>query len=84
MSKYALIIDHELCWGCRTCEVACKQEHLAPEGVRFISVKEHGPQMIGDKPDFVFHVNVCRHCDEPECVDACPDEDRDGYNLRVP
>jgi Fe-S-cluster-containing dehydrogenase component len=74
MLKYNLIIDHDLCWGCRTCEVACKQEHNSPEGVRLICVEEVGPCMVADKLDFVFHVNVCRHCDEPQCVDACPDE----------
>ena len=26
MHKYALVIEHEACWGCKTCEVACKQE----------------------------------------------------------
>ena len=73
MTKYKLFIDHDLCWGCRTCEVACKQEHHSREGVRFISVEEDGPGTVGDKLNFVFHVNVCRHCDTPECVDSCPD-----------
>ncbi|MCK5721978.1 MAG: 4Fe-4S binding protein, partial [Gammaproteobacteria bacterium] len=27
MKAYSLIIDHESCWGCKTCEVACKQEN---------------------------------------------------------
>ncbi len=74
MPNYTLHIDHELCWGCKTCEVACKQEFATPEGVKLISVEEVGPAMIEDKLDFVFHVNVCRHCDEPPCVDACADE----------
>ena len=73
MTKYELLIDHDLCWGCRTCEVACKQEHHSGEGVRFISVEEDGPAMVGDKLNFVFHINVCRHCDTPECLDTCPD-----------
>ena len=71
MSKYAFIIDHEACWGCKTCEVACKQELNIPDGVRLISVKEDGPKMVGDKLDFVFQVNTCRHCDEPPCAEAC-------------
>ena len=33
-----------------------------------------GPGMIAGKLDFVFRVNLCRHCDEPPCVDACPEE----------
>ncbi|MBW2412285.1 MAG: 4Fe-4S binding protein, partial [Deltaproteobacteria bacterium] len=51
MTKYELIIDHDLCWGCRACEVACKQEHHAPDGIRFIAVGEDGPKIIEDKLD---------------------------------
>jgi Fe-S-cluster-containing dehydrogenase component len=74
MHKYALIIEHEACWGCKTCEVACKQEFNTPQGVRFISVVEDGPKMHGGKLDFVFRVNVCQHCEDPPCADACTDE----------
>lgn len=73
MNKYALVIDHKSCWGCKTCEVACKQEFHVPDGINLIFVSEDGPKMVGDKLDFVFHVNVCRHCDEPPCVEACPE-----------
>ena len=74
MKQYALIIDHESCWGCKTCEVVCKQENRAVDGVRLISVLEEGPGMIDGKMDFMFRVNVCRHCDDPPCVDACSEE----------
>ena len=74
MKTYELIIDHESCWGCRTCEVACKQENRDPDGVRLIKVLEEGPRIIDGRLDFTFRVNVCRHCDEPACVDACPEE----------
>ena len=40
MKTYALEIDHEACWGCKTCEVACKQENRAVDGVKLISVSE--------------------------------------------
>ncbi len=73
MNTYALIIDHEACWGCKACEVACKQENRAADGVRFISVLEDGPGVIHGKLDFVFRVNVCRHCDDPACASACPE-----------
>jgi len=73
MKPYELIIDHESCWGCRTCEVACKQEHHAPEGIRLIKVLEEGPKIIDGKPEFIYRVNLCRHCDEPACAEACPE-----------
>ena len=74
MKTYALGIDHEACWGCKTCEVACKQENRAAEGVKLIFVSEDGPGMIDGKLDFVFRVDLCRHCDEPPCADACSEE----------
>ena len=74
MKKYALTIDHEACWGCKTCEVACKQENRAADGIKLIYVSEDGPKMVDGEPYFVFQVNVCRHCDDPDCIDACPEE----------
>jgi Fe-S-cluster-containing dehydrogenase component len=74
MKTHALEINHEACWGCKTCEVACKQENRAADGVKLISVSEEKPRMIDGKLDFVFRVNLCRHCDEPPCVSACPEE----------
>jgi len=74
MGKYALVIDNERCWGCKTCEVACKQENGKPNGVKLIRVKEDGFRAGGNGLDFVFEVNVCRHCEEPACVEACPEE----------
>jgi len=74
MRPYALIIDHESCWGCKTCEVACKQENHAPSGMKLIWVQEDGPRMIDHRPDFRFRVEVCRHCEEPECMMVCPEE----------
>ncbi|MBK5101205.1 MAG: 4Fe-4S binding protein [Desulfobacteraceae bacterium] len=73
MKKYALVIDHESCWGCKTCEVACKQENRAADGIKLIAVSEDGPRFINGRLDFVFQVNMCRHCDDPPCAEACPE-----------
>lgn len=27
MAQYGMLIDYEYCTGCRTCELACQQEH---------------------------------------------------------
>jgi Fe-S-cluster-containing dehydrogenase component len=62
MSRFEINIDHDLCWGCKTCEVACKQENRAADGVKLICVEEDGPRLIDDKLDFSFQVNLCRHC----------------------
>ena len=73
MKKFNLTIDNHLCWGCKTCEVACKQENQAAVGVKLISVRENGPEPVDGKLDFTFHVGLCRHCDDPPCADACPE-----------
>lgn len=74
MTGYKIIIDHELCWGCKACEVACKQENKAPTGIKLIAVSEDGPHRIDGELAFSFHVDLCRHCDDASCVDICPEE----------
>jgi len=73
MEPYVLIIEDLSCWGCKACEVACKQENRAPDGVQLIRVTEDGPRMVGGKMDFVYRVVTCRHCEKPACVTACPE-----------
>ena len=73
MKHFELVIDHELCWGCKTCEVACKQEHHMPDGIKLISISENGHSLRGEKMDFIYEADRCRHCDDPSCVDACPE-----------
>ncbi len=77
MNKYALIIEEYACWGCKTCEVACKQEYnpvQSDNGVKYLSVWPDGPKPMNGKLDFVWRVNVCKHCAEPVCAKACPED----------
>jgi tetrathionate reductase subunit B len=74
MNKYVLLVDHQSCWGCKACEVACKQENRAPDGVKLISVAEKGPEVRESKLDFSYQVHLCRHCDNPPCAEVCPVE----------
>ena len=73
MIKFDLNIDNPLCWGCKTCQVACKQENRAADGVQLICVEEIGPGRVEDKLDVSYQVNLCRHCDDPPCAEACPE-----------
>lgn len=68
MNHFRLDIEEKLCWGCKTCEAACKQENRAPNGVKLIRVTEEGP---GEGLSFTFRVERCRHCENPPCADAC-------------
>jgi tetrathionate reductase subunit B len=58
MRKYALLINNELCWGCKTCEVACKQENRTAEGVK----RADGIVVMDD--------SLCTGCQA--CIEACP------------
>lgn len=71
MNKKVLLIDDKACWGCKTCEVACKQEIGAPEGVKLIYVSEEGPQKVSGRLEFLFRVNLCQHCSKPPCAEVC-------------
>lgn len=70
--KLTLIIDNELCWGCKTCEIACKQEY--GHQAKHIHVKDEGPTLVGDRYEYLHRPVVCAHCDDPPCVEACPEE----------
>ena len=74
MPHFEINIDERLCWGCRACEVACKQENQAADGVKLISVRENGSRQSDERSESVFQVNLCRHCDEPPCADVCQEE----------
>ena len=76
MNKHALIIEEFACWGCRACETACKQEHNpihAPDAIKYLSVWGDGPKVMNGRLDFMWRVSVCKHCDDPICAKACPE-----------
>jgi tetrathionate reductase subunit B len=73
MKRYALFIDDRSCWGCKTCEVACQQEFDFSDGANLLWVVEEKTRVINGGLRFAFQVNVCRHCDDPPCVGACPE-----------
>jgi Fe-S-cluster-containing dehydrogenase component len=70
--EYALIVNTRDCFGCNTCEVACKQEHNLPVGPRWIRVYPDGPREIEGKSQMRYAVTHCMHCSQPQCMDACP------------
>ena len=75
MKTYRLWIDDAACWGCQTCEVACKQENDIPIGLKIIKVKEVEPaDLDAHRGDYTFHVAFCQHCEDAPCAAACPVE----------
>jgi Fe-S-cluster-containing dehydrogenase component len=72
MSRLAVVIDQASCWGCKACEVACKQENQVPGGVKLIHVGDNTPKKINGKLEFSFQVNTCTQCEAAPCIDDCP------------
>jgi Fe-S-cluster-containing dehydrogenase component len=71
VEKYTLFVNTKDCFGCSTCEVACKQEHSLPSGLRFIRVYSDRPRMIEGKSQLRYIVTYCTHCSQPPCKDVC-------------
>ena len=74
MVQYTLLIDHELCFGCYACEVACKEENNLPVGPRWIQVITVGPRKVGQRLVQDFVPRTCVHCVKAPCIDVCPVE----------
>jgi len=69
-----MVIDLDRCWGCRACEVACKQELGLGAGPRPMRVIDSGARQIGQTLQRDFVPTLCQHCDRPACQEACPTE----------
>jgi len=74
MHQKNILIDLEYCTGCRACEVACKQEHNIPVGIKWINVVKVGPRMAGGELRMDFVPVRCRHCAKAPCIDACSEK----------
>lgn len=80
MKQLAFYIDSSACIGCKTCELACKDEKNLAMGVRIRKVREYGGGGWIERdgymiPDTVFTNFVsasCMHCAQPACRDVCP------------
>ncbi len=81
MNQLAFHFDASACSGCKTCQVACKDKHNSPMGVRWRRVYEvcggewtkQGAAWVPDLK--AYHISMaCNHCQEPICLDACPNK----------
>lgn len=76
----AFFLDTQICTGCKTCMIACKDKHDLPEGVRWRRVVEFSGGEWQPLADGTFNQNVfayylsvsCNHCQDPICVRSCP------------
>lgn len=72
MTRKTLVVDLDRCTGCKSCEVACKQENDVVLGSAWNKVVTVGPS--GDYPniEMYFLPTLCQQCEDPECVKVCP------------
>ncbi|MFC2171728.1 4Fe-4S dicluster domain-containing protein [Acidobacteriota bacterium] len=71
MSRYAFVIDLKRCFGCYTCQMACKAERLTPPGVFWSRVLKGE---TGKYPGPIRQALpiLCMQCTDPECAKVCP------------
>ena len=69
--KLGFLVDVERCFGCHTCELACKNEYQLDPDIRWrkvYQIREDAYTM----PERIFMSLTCNHCDQPECLRVCP------------
>lgn len=73
MPRYAMVIDLRTCLGCQACVAACTQENETPfwNNDFRTTVRELS---WGNYPTLrkVFYSQLCMHCENPPCQEACP------------
>lgn len=71
MGKLGFYLEQEKCWGCRSCEVACKDVNDLSVGQAYRQVRtfEYGTY---PNASMLHYSASCNHCDSPACVANCP------------
>jgi Fe-S-cluster-containing dehydrogenase component len=71
MTKYAMVVDLNMCQGCRGCTTACKVENNTVEGNFWMHVFRFEQGSFPDT-EMSFLPRPCQHCDNAPCVKVCP------------
>lgn len=67
-----MVVDLDRCWGCKACEVACKQELGLGTGFSPMKVVNVGPREIEGRLHRDFVPTMCQHCEQALCIEICP------------
>ena len=68
-SERKIKTDAALCRECQACTLACSLYH---DGECNLSLARL--QVIKDMALYEFQILICRHCESPDCLAACPSE----------
>ncbi|MEK6692513.1 MAG: 4Fe-4S dicluster domain-containing protein [Nitrospirota bacterium] len=72
-TKWAMLIDLRRCTNCKSCTAGCVSENKSPPGIIYRPVYE---EETGTFPNVKrrFIPRPCMQCDNPPCVEACPNK----------
>ena len=71
MARYAFYVNAELCIGCSTCAMACKNQNELEPGMVWRKVYPLSEEIYPHR-DRAFYSLACNHCDKPACLEGCP------------
>ena len=69
IEKKKIQVDARLCRDCQMCVLACSLHHEGEcnLGLARLVVSK-------DMARYEFNIVICKHCDEPDCILACPSD----------
>lgn len=79
MKRLAFYYNSDICSGCKTCQIACKDKNDLDIGVNWRKVYEitggHWKKVGNAWKHNVIAYNIsmsCNHCENPVCMEVCP------------
>ena len=71
---HRILINKELCMGCKSCVLACMLKHSKAKNMYLLDLESIDAESMVhielDKDNNPVPI-LCRHCEEPECVLTC-------------